>query len=139
MHGPTVPAVGPRVPGALWRLGVRLALPAAARGLLRALFRLLLARTLLAPSPEQEEHAEHDADEQEAPEDRNALVDPAERQRDELDDPPAERQQRDDQEDDQQDPADPEEDARARRGRDDAHEPQRQQLAVGRRGLAELL
>ena len=97
------------------------------------------ARPLLASPPDEEQHAERDADEQEAPEDRHAGADAAERQRDELDDAPAQRQQRDDEEDDQEDPADPQPDRRARRRRDEAHEAQRQQLAVGGRGLAELL
>src|SRR5438874_13525811 len=112
---------------------------AAAGGGLRALLGLALARPLLASAPIQEEHPERDADEQEAPEDRHAGADPAERQRDELDDPPAEREQRDDEEDDQQDPADAQQDVRARRRRDEAHEAQRQQLPVGGRRLAELL
>ena len=64
---------------------------------------------------------------------------PAERQRDELDDAEADREQHDDQHDDQQDAADAREDAGGG-GRDEqAHRAQREHLAAARRRLAEAL
>src|SRR3954453_7541854 len=130
----TLPAS--RLPEEAFRRG--LGAPAAGgRG--GALIRLLRPPALLPPAPEQEEHTERDTDQQEAPEDRHAGVDAAEGQRHELDDAPAQREQGDDEQDAEQDPARPQPYARARRRRDQAHEAQRQQLAVGGRRLAELL
>src|SRR4051794_23059705 len=105
----------------------------------RALRDGALARRLL-PAPAQERHhAEDGEDEQEAPEDADALVDAAERQRDELDDRPADEDQRDHQQDQQRDAAGATPPRRVAAGRDEAHEAQGEQLAVRRRRLAELL
>ena len=64
---------------------------------------------------------------------------PAEGQRDELDDPEAEGQQRDDEQQDDHEAARLEVPGRVGRRREEAHEPQQQELAVGRRRLAEAL
>src|SRR6185312_15245357 len=93
---------------------------------------------LAAPADERH-HTQHDRHEQEAPEDRQRRVEPAERERHELDDPPAQRQQRDDDRDQEQHAARPAQDPRAGWWGDVAHQLQDEQLAVRRRRLAELL
>ena len=94
----------------------------------------------VAPAPaDGRDNAKRGDHHEQAQQDAGRDPEPAERQRDQLDDAEADREQHDHQQDDQQDPAHAREDAGGGGGDEQPHRAQGEHLAAARRGLAEAL
>src|SRR6185503_14014705 len=94
---------------------------------------------LLSQASEEGKPAEDGEDDHDAKDEAQGGADPAERQRDELDDAEAERDERNDQQDDEDEATRLDVPRGAGRRGKEAHDAQQEQLAAGRRRLAEAL